>query len=369
MNIKNLIILILLLVASVLFASDHGIYLQTHTKINSNIDLVENTLAEKISSAGFSILSRTNITVPDNVTEDSSEHCGFNAKLIVFKSDKYTQMLASFGNKYLVAGFLRVGIYETPEGVNVAIADPETINRIVFNDLYENDEEEKYNDIVEKTKEFKSNLVKLLHEIDLGEKVEIAMEPIRDDEDLAESSKDMFMMVGPMTLFNDEDQFPVIYTRENSDGNSGLEKLKNEFIENLKSFEPAEDDVEYRWTPSPEDLKWKVISEIYSPDSSAILLGLTRPRTEAVSMYIVSRSRETDNNLCPGIDHAPAYPIEVLLIQEDENINVYTQAEMIRMDMYFWDAGMAAFMDHMSMPGILDESIKKALLGKEYKED
>ncbi len=57
------------------------------------------------------------------------------------------------------------------------------------------------------------------------------------------------------------------------------------------------------------------------------------------------------------------------LIQEDENINVYTQAEMIRMDMYFWDAGMAAFMDHMSMPGILDESIKKALLGKEYKED
>ena len=195
MNIKNLIILILLLVASVLFASDHGIYLQTHTKINSNIDLVENTLAEKISSAGFSILSRTNITVPDNVTEDSSEHCGFNAKLIVFKSDKYTQMLASFGNKYLVAGFLRVGIYETPEGVNVAIADPETINRIVFNDLYENDEEEKYNDIVEKTKEFKLSLVNLLHEVDLGEKVEIAMEPIRDDEDLAESSRDMFIGV------------------------------------------------------------------------------------------------------------------------------------------------------------------------------
>jgi len=39
------------------------------------------------------------------------------------------------------------------------------------------------------------------------------------------------------------------------------------------------------------------------------------------------------------------------------------------MDMYFWDAGMAAFMDHMSMPSILDEAIKKALLGNDYMKD
>jgi len=50
-------------------------------------------------------------------------------------------------------------------------------------------------------------------------------------------------------------------------------------------------------------------------------------------------------------------------------VNVYTQREMFRMDMYFWDAGMAAFMDHMSMPGIIDESIKRSLLGIEYQED
>ena len=34
---------------------------------------------------------------------------------------------------------------------------------------------------------------------------------------------------------------------------------------------------------------------------------------------------------------------------------------MFRMDMYFWDAGKMAFMNYMQMPGILDESIKKAL--------
>ena len=73
--------------------------------------------------------------------------------------------------------------------------------------------------------------------------------------------------------------------------------------------------------------------------------------------------------MCPGIDHVSAYPIEVLFIQEEDKINVYTQNEMHRMDMYFWDAGMSAFMDHMSMPGILDESIKKALLGKKNIEE
>jgi hypothetical protein len=38
------------------------------------------------------------------------------------------------------------------------------------------------------------------------------------------------------------------------------------------------------------------------------------------------------------------------------------------MDMYFWDAGMSAFMDHMSMPAILDESLGRALLAEEYED-
>ena len=79
-------------------------------------------------------------------------------------------------------------------------------------------------------------------------------------------------------------------------------------------------------------------------------------------------SREDEKNMCPGIDHAAAFPVEVLLIKEDNKVNVYTQREMFRMDMYFWDAGMSAFMDHMSMPTILDESLQRALLGNEYEE-
>jgi hypothetical protein len=133
---------------------------------------------------------------------------------------------------------------------------------------------------------------------------------------------------------------------------------------NIESFQPTKEDKEYRWTKNPsEDLKWKVVGETYSPDKKAILFGLTRNRTESVSFYIVGD--ETDKNKCPGLDHLTAYPIEVLLMIEGENIVVHTARQMFRMDMYFWDAGMAAFMNHMSMPGILDESIYKALFVKE----
>jgi hypothetical protein len=139
------------------------------------------------------------------------------------------------------------------------------------------------------------------------------------------------------------------------------------FVENLKTFKPSVEDVEYRWTPnSKTDLQWKMVSEVVSTNGKAMLLGFTRPRTEGVSFNIAGASRESEKNMCPGIDHAASYPIEVLLMENNGIVNVYTQRQMFRMDMYFWDAGMAAFMDHMSMPSILDESLRKAILSSKY---
>lgn len=369
MKFKMIFICSIFFFTQLTFASEHGIYLMTNKSVKADLETVVSKITTSIKQSEFTLLHSSQSKVPDYVREDSTEYCGFKAHLIVLSSASYTKMLTSYHSKYLVAGFIKIGIYETPEGVNVSITDPETINRIVFNDLYENDEEKLYNEVITKTKVLKEKLIDMLHYSVDGEKVKLSMPPIRDDEDLAESSRDMFMMVGPLTLFTDEDQFPEIYSVKNTEGFQGLTKLKNELIENLSQFKPTEDDIEYRWYPNKSDLKWEIISEIKSPNNDAILLGLTRPRTEAVSFTIAGASREDEKNMCPGIDHVSAYPIEVLLIREDNNIKIYTQREMHRMDMYFWDAGMSAFMDHMSMPGILDESLKRALLGKKFLEE
>ncbi len=360
--LKKLLFLSLILFSATLFASEHGIFLKTHIAIQQDIATVEGKIAEVLQTNGYDILARKELITPDYIREDKLEHCGFKAKLIVFSSKQYLDILTKNGNKYLVGGFLRIGIYEDNLGVNISIIDPETISRIIFNDLYENDKEEEYKKIVDSVIKFKKGLLATLHSVKFGKEVSTPMEPIRDDEDLAESSKDMFMMVGEMTFFNDEDQFPLIYSSSKS-----ITEVKKMFEANLKSFKPVEDDLEYRWSPNPaEDLQWKIISEVVSPDGKGMLLGFTRPRTEGVSFNIAGSSREEEVNMCPGIDHAAAYPIEVLLLEEDGKVNVYTQREMFRMDMYYWDAGMAAFMDHMSMPTILDESLRRAILRNEY---
>lgn len=368
LSVKTLLSFILVSFIT-LTASEHGIYLLAVSNIKGDINKVGEELKTKLKSAGYNILSYSDVATPDIVRQKKEEQCGSQAKLFVLSQNDFTKLVTSKGNKYLVASFLRVAIYETPDGIQVNIADPETINRIVFNDLYENDKKNEYNQIVNKTKEFKANFLKVVHSISGGTKVEKPQEPIRDDEDLAESSRDMFMMVGKMTFFNDEDQFPQIYSVKNSEGKKGIEKLIGEMKNNLKNFKPTKDDVEYRYVANPEVLKWKIISQVYSPDSSACLLGLTRTQTEGLSFHIAGKSRESSNNKCPGIDHATAYPVEVLIMQKENQLVVHTAREMFRMDMYFWDAGKMAFMNHMSMPSVLDESLRMALLGKNYKKD
>jgi len=352
----------LLLFSSVINADDveHGMYMLTVKNAKGDLNSVSSSVVKAVESAGFRILAERDVATPDEVREDGKDICGFKGKLIVFTNDDYIKMLTSFGNKYLVASFLRVGIHETNEGIQIIIADPETINRIVFNDL----DDTKYKQAIDKTLPYKTKIISALHALNLGTNVEESRDPKRSTEDLREASRDMFMMVGPMTFFTDEDQFPEIYSQKNENGTQGLENLKQKMFKNIENFQPTEDDKEYRWTKNPkEDLKWKVVGEVTSPDKKAMMFGLTRNRTEAVSFYIVGD--ETEKNKCPGLDHLTAYPIEVLLIIEDGKNVVYTPREMFRMDMYFWDAGMAAFMDHMSMPGILDDSIYRALFAKD----
>lgn len=357
---KKIFLLFVIIIFQIsIIPSEHGIYMLVNANIKGDFNNVAVSSKSALHSAGFKILSFYDIATPDIVSENKDERCSYKGKLIVVSNDEYIKLLTSFGKKYLAAGFIRIGVYENADGIQINIADPETINRIIFNDL----PDDKYNLIVSKTKQWKSKLINALQSVDGGTKVKLAKEPIRSDEDLRDASKDMFMLVGKMTFFEDEDQFPVIHQRSNNEGRNGLERIKKEFYKNVESFQPIKEDRDYRWTSSPENLKWKLISEIYSPDSTAILLGVTRARTEAVSFKIVGKD-ESPGNMCQGIGHIPAYPIEVLVMMMDKKIVVYTPREMFRMDMYFWDAGMGAFMNHMSMPGILDDSIMRALTGK-----
>jgi len=69
---------------------------------------------------------------------------------------------------------------------------------------------------------------------------------------------------------------------------------------------------------------------------------------------------------CPGLAHAGAYPIEVVVTRDGEKVKVRTVDAMYRMKLFFEDAGKWAFMKNMGMPGSIHDEIAgqiKAALG------
>ena len=177
------------------FPADHGIYLLTNNNIQADFSQVVFDVKVAIENAGFQIIAERDMATPDGVSEDGQDSCGFSGKLLMFKSDDYNMILTSFGNKYLAVAFLKIGIYETDNGVMINMADLETINRIAFNDM----DDETYQKAVGETLPFKKKIVDAMHSLKYGDKVEEAMDPKRDTEALRGGDRDMFMMVGRMT--------------------------------------------------------------------------------------------------------------------------------------------------------------------------
>ncbi len=352
-------LLVLFVLTGFALSSDHGIYLKLLENISNPIENVVELVSQKTQASAYTVLVKKEISTPDLIRKGDEKKCGFRGFVLVLQDKEYTKYLASVGNKYVVSAFLKVGIYETEKGVQVNIADPETINRIVLNDL----DESEYTRAVAGVLPFKEKLITSIHQVEVGGKVKKAQEPIRSAEDLREASKDMFMMVGPMTFFDDEDQFPVIYSEKTGDSKQSIQQLISQIEKNLATFKPSSEDMEYQSAPKASDLKWNLSGMIFSPDSNAVVLGLTRSRTEALSFQIAGQPRTDEKNNCPGLDHVCAYPVEVLLYAEKGTVVIRTAREMFRMDMYFWDAGKMAFMEYMNLPKMLDNSIKKALLG------
>ena len=344
---------------NIMLASDHGIYLKTLQNVPGSIEEAVTELTTNLQAAGYDVLSRRQMATPDLIHKKSTDNCGYRAFLLVSQKSDYTEYVTTFGNKYLVAAFLKVGIYETGDGIQVNIADPETINRIVFNDLSDSE----YDKVISGILSYKTNLISTIHKLKAGGKIQMAQEPVRSAKDLRKANKDMFMMVGPMTFFRDEDQFPLIYSEKVDKSMDGVHDFLGKVKKNLTAFMPDKKDVDYQWTPDAPDLNWELISTVYATDSTAVLLGLSRSRTEALSFKIAGQPREGKENSCPGIDHICAYPIEVLIYQENDKLIMRSAREMFRMDMYFWDAGKMAFMEYMNMPKMLDKSLKQALLG------
>jgi hypothetical protein len=105
---------------------------------------------------------------------------------------------------------------------------------------------------------------------------------------------------------------------------------------------------------------WHVV---YSsqPSADVVIVGVTNLKAEGRAFGIAGEKRASKANGCPGIDHAPAFPIELLLYKRGGSNSVQLLKEMWRMKLYFQDAGNWAFMKNMAMPGDIQSEIEAGI--------
>ena len=96
------------------------------------------------------------------------------------------------------------------------------------------------------------------------------------------------------------------------------------------------------------------------PGQNATLVGFTGGPMESKSYAIVGPGLDDSRAkyACPGLDHAAAYPIELLVVQEGNDVKVLLIDEMFRMKMYFEDAGKMKFAANMAMPGSIEDELR-----------
>ena len=108
---------------------------------------------------------------------------------------------------------------------------------------------------------------------------------------------------------------------------------------------------------------WRLISKV-PVDANAVYFGISNEYTENKSIRINSYFRsdgKAKDAPFPGADHAPALPLDILVINDGKKVRAVQYGEMWRMQLYFWDSGYTAFAKNTLVPSIIFGSIEKAL--------
>ena len=113
--------------------------------------------------------------------------------------------------------------------------------------------------------------------------------------------------------------------------------------------------------------KWQLrVRYVYEvPERGLAVLGVSGAKMESKSFSIVKAGSDKLRKKlrCPGIGHAGAYPIELVLRKEGNHWLIQTVQTMYRMKMYFEDAGKFAFAKNMTMPGSIQSEIEQVVRG------
>ena len=301
---------------------EYGVYLKLVESAPGGFDQVVATLRESVEASGWTILSDYELGVPE-------KNCSYRAHGIAAVSDAYVSRVLSYGPRAAFALPIRFGVYEDEAGVHVAAFNPLSLNRTIISET----------DFAEGSAVAVAALQEVVAPFD-GYLVDSQYGQMRDEGLI---KKTMGLIAGGAFDGKIEEAASV-----DVEEYGGLIATAEHLYAGL---EDAADD--YDWQMRPMYL-------LDLSDQGVVLIGMTSSAMEAKAFDIVKEGTDEtrEDFSCPGIAYAAAFPLELVLVEEDGEVKVLIIDAMFRMKMYFEDAGKMKFAANMKMPPSLEGEMR-----------
>ena len=301
--------------------SKKGVYEFVVQNVEQSFEEASDLLEQAITESEFQFVA--------TIKQASMEKCDFRAKVFVFYNSNNVSQL--FQMNSVTAPFAvtdRINLFEDENGVHVSIVNPTNIYRTIFLDDQAN--KSLFESHHQKLRALVLNAVQ-------GTTSEKQYGPIRKKGHIG---KTMGVMAGGP--FN--------------------EKIKDIAVISDSNFEEIVTKLEGVLNT---DKKWQLKRHytIKLENQEVAILGVSSASVESKSFDIVKAGSDKSRKkfACPGIAHAGAYPIDIVVSKKNGEFTVQLVEVMYRMKMYFEDAGKWAFMKNMTMPGSIQGEIEQAV--------
>jgi uncharacterized protein (DUF302 family) len=303
--------------------TDYGVFVRLVHDAGLSVPAAVARLEEAAAAQGWDVLATfTPGTPPDG--------CSFDARVLVLYSANYARAIMPYGSHAAFALPLRLAVFEDEEGVHVGALNTLNLNRTIVDEAVPGDAWEAWQN--------------RLHAV-----VEAAFPG-----ELSATEYGQFRGRGRIGR-----------TMGIMAGGPFLEKIETivEVPAEGTSVQDVANRLESRFGAAEGEWEWGLdaVYLLYDERHDVAVVGVTGKRVEGDAFRIVGAGGDDDRKqmMYPGVDHAAAFPIEVVVTQDGDVIRVQLVDEMYRMKMFFEDAGKIAFAKNMGMPGSIEDEIKK----------
>lgn len=330
-----LVITVLSMWSGNLFAADeYGIF-ERILAASGSFEETSAALEKSLSESKLKLQAKQDLKVPDNAQK---------TRVYILTSPAYMEAAKGAPPNTISAQILRVAVYQFGEGKKTYInmANPVAHAMVFYGD------QKDYPQLLAAAKTVAQEIRDVAAKVP-GKAETVQLEPIRSEKTLKKFNGD-----GPAKMMAkwrnwEESQIPFI------------EGKPEDFASIVARVEKA---LAASKDKGPDDSSgWRLITKV-PVDANAVYFGISNDYTENKCIRINSDFRgdgKAKDAPYPGVDHAPALPLEILVINDGKTVRAVQYGEMWRMQLYFWDSGYMAFTKNTFVPSAIFNSIKDAV--------